>query len=157
MLKVKVVIPLLLFGLVLLLAGCDNNSSPPLSQAEAVKLAKSAAAQLASPPRLYYDDKGNDLSSWPDKPGILTGHWQNYSGVAMPPEDTWFPVTYTTSVITDSTGSGVDITFLLTWQSFERVELQHSWQFHVDSAREVRLIADKGETMPSAGSGNQCE
>ncbi len=75
----------------------------------------------------------------------------------MPPEDTWFPVTYTTSVITDSTGSGVDITFLLTWQSFEKVELQHSWQFHVGADHQVRLIAEKGEMMPSIGCGDQCE
>ncbi len=52
MLKAKVVLPILMFGLVLLLAGCDNKASPLLSQAEAVKLAKSVATQLASSPRL---------------------------------------------------------------------------------------------------------
>ena len=143
---------LLALALPLLLGQCDNSASqPPLSQIDAIKLAKAAAAQLQSPPHRYYGDNRDEVANWPDKPDSVAGYLYISGGQERPP----LPVTYTTEVVLDNEGTGQNVTFLLTWRTSGNDE-KHSWQIHVGADRQAAFIHEEGGTLPSTGCGDRC-
>lgn len=134
----------------LLLAGCGG-----ISESDAIKLAKQAAANLPSPPRLYggyvTDAAHNDTSMlryWPDTPATKAGQ---FSSCGNPPAnysegDCTSPMTMTTAVTSDSSGDGMLVSFTIGWQFSGNH--QHSWLFHVNNDGKADFIKEEGDQLP---------
>jgi hypothetical protein len=127
----------------LLIGGC--NSQPPLTPAEAIKLAKAAAAELQSPPRVYNAGDTSHIRSWPDVPGSKVVEYNSCGGDVCST-----PITFTTIVTPSSGGSEIDVTFISSWLergTAGRAEA-HRWLFHVNNDRHVDFIREEGDKLP---------
>lgn len=149
MLKPRVLTILLLsLALPLMLGQCNNSvSQPPLNQSEAIKLAKGAAAQLQSPPRIYALSTSY-VEQWPDASNSVVASY-NSCGVAGPAEACMHPITLTTALTdTNSNNNGQDVTFLANWQGSGAKQSEHSWRFHIDSTNQVTFLSEQGDPLP---------
>lgn len=124
-----------------------STSCGSVSDVDAIKLAKQAAAKISNHPFLFGDngrlgDKSGLIEGWPDQQGsILTQGGGSTYGFSV-------GVTLTTQAV--SSGSGWDITFEEQWNTPDvsgRLP-QHSWLFHVSDDSKANFIKEQGDPLP---------
>lgn len=116
---------------------------------EVIQLAKDAATQLSSPPRIYATS-GNSISLWPNQPGSLETTYET-QGIQPPEEDIYFggtvPMTLTTMVESGIKPGSYDVVFQATWNEFN-VSQSHTWSFHVNANHQVAFTGEEGDNLP---------
>ncbi len=112
-----------------------------------IRLAKAAADQLPSPPRIYERDSSR-AQDWPGQAGSLPASL-DICGAMMAAEDNLGctpPLTLTLSL--NSTDGTTIVTFQSDWQSAAGPKT-HSWQFSVQrSRRKATFLKEEGDPLP---------
>lgn len=172
--KLQTVLLLITLCATTMLIACDSATQPSAPTAtEAIKLAKQAASQLASPPRAYDKDfipgvenhpfsnvtptstvtpvppkRINGVKSWPDDPGSTT---TTYSASFCSSQGSSISssgvITLTTVVTNNQAADSTSVTFISSWQAGSGVA-KHSWQFDVDRTLIARFADEQGEGVP---------
>ena len=115
---------------------------------EIIKLAKTAAEGLGSPPRIY-QTSGNSVSLWPDQPGELETTYAT-GGMRLPGEDFLggtIPMTLKT-ILKASTLQGSHEVIFQSERISSNKTLIHVWKFHVSADRQVNFIGEEGDQLP---------
>lgn len=113
-----------------------------------IQLAKSAAEQMNSPPRIY-QTSGNSLSLWPDQPGKLETTYETH-GMRRPSEDIFAgtsTMTLRTVLVKAKKLDSYEVIFQAEWGPSTKI-LIHTWKFHVNTDRQVTFIEEKGDDLP---------
>ena len=118
-----------------------------LDETAVIGLAKAAADQLPSPPRIYERDSSR-AQEWPGQAGSLPASL-DVCGAMMAAEDNpgcTPPLTLTLSL--NSTDGTTLVTFQSDWQSAAGPK-SHSWQFSVQrSRRKATFLKEEGDPLP---------
>lgn len=115
---------------------------------EIVQLAKNAATQLNSPPRIYATS-GNSTSLWPNQPGSVETTYGT-RGMQLPGQDIFsgtVPMTLTTLVEANTSPVSYNVIFQSKWISSNETMI-HVWKFHVSADRQVTFIGEEGDELP---------
>ncbi len=125
-----------------------QNQRQQLSVSEAIKLAKQAALLMKYPPRIY-EQGGENVQAWLDKPGSVQIYY-NTCG-ATPPIRTnvkcQAPMTLKVVVKPNRSKGGYNVKFESLWNSSGSLR-QHSWQFDVGVDRKVTFGSVEGANLP---------
>jgi hypothetical protein len=133
----------------------NRNPTPAVDlspMSDPIQLAKEAAAQVNSPPRIYAT-AGNSISLWPERPGSVetfygTGGIQPL-GSDLGPGST--PVggtmTLTTRVEPGARPGDHAVTFQSTWIGASGVQ-NHFWKFQIAANRHVTYLSETGDDLP---------
>lgn len=115
---------------------------------DVIQLAKEAAAQLPSPPRIYATSHSS-VDLWPDRPGSVETTYET-GGMPLPDEgtDAGNPITLTTTAKPDILPDTYQISFQASWIK-AKIEKSHAWRFLVNRGnQQVNLMGESGDDLP---------
>ncbi len=124
----------------------DLSCVPQMS--EVIRLAKSTATGLSSPPRIY-QTSGNSVSLWPDEPGELETTY-GVGGMRLPGDDMFqgtHPMTLKTILKAGTAQGSYEVIFQSERVSSDRT-LIHAWKFHISADRQATFINEAGDMLP---------
>lgn len=133
----------------------NHNSTPAVDlspMSDLIQLAKEAAAQVNSPPRIYAT-AGNSISLWPEQPGSLETFYG--TGGIQPPGSDLVPgsapmggtMTLTTQVEPGASPGDHVVTFQSTWMGASGFQ-NHLWKFQIAANRHVTYLGETGDALP---------
>ena len=113
-----------------------------------IQLAKNAATQLSSPPRIYATS-GNSINLWPNQPGLVETTYGT-RGAQLPGEDILSgtaPMTLRTVVESGINPGSYDVMFQATWNKSNATK-NHTWRFHISANHQVTFTGEEGDNLP---------